>query len=380
MSTSQKLQRTFLYGFVATGFMLSPAVAQTASTATVTSLVTTSTTASSTNQTVSGAGTGTYPSATNYDIIYLGETTSITSFTTGTGVSAVTYNPLNYGGSITTSLVRLSGNSTTNPGGANQNNNLVYHRMTVNSGISRTVVGPYNPSQESLFNSNNLNAGTDNLFGNQGDGSGNNNNVERLDVVFSNGLVATDSLAFLVLERGGVTAHDGFGISAILSVDGLGNPTAFGSVILFGSGSYGTTALVPDTTDWLILRNLAAAPNGDASHPSADSSNQPIGGTTVAVTASTANRGLGITAATTIYGYSLFGFDVTATTSAELLDVANNILFPKNTPSNTGAGGIDLIAYTGIAVNAVPEPGTVGLLGMAAFVGMLLRSRKRSRR
>lgn len=336
--------------------------AQVATSATITSLTTSTLTSSSTSVTVPGAGSTSFPAANSYNLVYQGESAKITSFTTGTGSGTVTYSPINYTGTITTSLVRVS-----SPLGTNQDNNLIYQRRT-NGGINPySLAGPLDSNQQSAFNSNNLNLGTDNLFGNTGDGSGNNNNVERVDVVFDLGLTVTDALAFIVLERGVTNAHDGFKIAAITAIDGSGNPTAFGSVVTFASGSYGDTDLLPDTTDWLVLRNNASNPGGGAVSPSAAVNNQPIGGTTIAASASASNKGLGMTTGSTIYGYSLFATDVTGSSSAELLNVTDNTFYPKNTPSNTGAGGIDLVAYTGVAVQVIPEPGILGFFALAAL-------------
>jgi len=367
MNTGKK---GFLVGLISTALLAGlsgHAVAQTSTTATVTSLTTFTSTGSSFTGTFTGAG-GTFPTATNYTLNYSGETIAITSFTTGTGIGAQVYNPLAYTGTITTTLQRFSSTA-----GTNQNNNIIYQRVTAQSGTTYTLAGPFTPLQNDLFNSNNLNAGTDNLFTNTGNGSGNNNNIERVDVVFDLGLTVTDALAFLLLERGATTGHDGFQIAAILSVDAFGAPTSYGSLVSFATGSYGTTAL-SGTSNWLVARNLASEPDFGAEHPSAAVTAQPIGGTTISVSGLTSNRGLGIASGTTIYGYSLFGVDVTGTTSSELLDISSSF-FPKNTSETNG--GIDLITYTGVAVQAVPEPGVLGLLGLAGLAGLAAWRKRR---
>ncbi len=355
-----------------TATLLGQAAAQVATTATITELTTFTSTVDPTQQTVPGGGSPGFPTEDDYNLNYGWETLGITSFTTGTGLNTTTYNPITYGGTITTTLVRVS-----SPLGTNQNNNILYQRLTGSGTNPYPIAGPFDGSQESAFNSNNLNIGTDNLFGNTGGNNGNNNNIERVDVVFNLGLTVTDVLAFIVLERGTTSAHDGFKIAAILAVDINGTPTEYGSVIDFAQGSYGTTNLLSSDTDWLVLRNDASDANGPAISPSAFINNQAIGGTTISVAGATSENGLGIATDSTIYGYSLFAYDVTATTSAELLDVMDNTLFPKDTPSDTGAGGIDLIAYTGVAVNAVPEPSIVGLMAIAGALGVIGRRRRR---
>lgn len=57
---------------------------------------------------------------------------------------------------------------------------------------------------------------------------------------------------------------------------------------------------------------------------------------------------LGVTDNTTIYGYSLFGTDVTVSPAANMVNYANAANFPTN--SNYNNGGIDQLAVTGLWV------------------------------
>jgi hypothetical protein len=353
--------------FLITGVLLLPAGKAdgqgVAITDDITALDTTTSYGTPTTVNEPGAGTSGFPSATTYSITYDSDVTSITGFSTVTG----NYAPISYSGTITTTLDRVSDSA--------PDNNIVYDQLINQSGNSVTVAGPVPTTEQAAFNSNNLNVGTDNLFGNQGDTNNNNNNIERLDVVFNNGLTANNALGFAVIERGASNAHDGFKIAAITGISG-GVPTSYGPLVSFATGSYGATALSPysGTTNWLVSRDTE--PNAPTS-PSTVVNNQSLGGITISVTGSTSADGLGVTAGTTIYGYSLFGADVTGSGS-QLVDYTDSTYFPQATSSTTD-GGIDLIGYTGVAFTAVPEPRAYGLLPVLVLAliwfGRLLRSR-----
>jgi hypothetical protein len=69
-----------------------------------------------------------------------------------------------------------------------------------------------------------VNRGADNVFANQGDGNGNNNNIERIDYIFNAGFPYynfTDQRGFLVMDRGG---NDRFKIAVIIAVGTNGCP------------------------------------------------------------------------------------------------------------------------------------------------------------
>ncbi len=358
--------RVARYAAVAYSLSVFPMLGATVSTtASVTSLGVLDQTGPASSITTPGAGTTSFPSGTQYTVNYGGTTRSIVGFTAG----GIQYVPLSYAGTITTTLRRQS---SADPNvGTQSPNNVVYHRVTANNPTTTyDVAGPQFGNQQAAFNKNNLNLGTDNLFTNQGNASGNVNNIERVDVTFSNGLVVTTSNVFTIFERGAVNGHDGFKIAAITAIDALGNPTSFGSLITFASGSYGTTAL-DGSPNWLVQRNVTNG--GEATSPSESIVSQSIGGTTVSIHASTAALGLGIPLGNTIYGYSIFGQDTVATNPGDLTNL-NSTAYPKNTADGNTNGGIDLIAYTGVAFNAVPEPSiTVLLAGFGALVALRRR-------
>jgi hypothetical protein len=93
-----------------------------------------------------------------------------------------------------------------------------------------------------------------------------------------------------------------------------------------------------------------------------ETGNQGIGGVVVSL------ADLGIAAGTTIYGYSLMGYDVDhGGNMANLVDWTNTTYYADDTTGDTGTGGIDLSAVNGVLYNRrVPEPSTYG----AMFIGL----------
>lgn len=343
-------------------FTQAGADAQVATTANISEVQTSITTG--TPQTISG-------------ITYSNNRAEITSFTTSNGVE---YAPIAYSGTVTTRLVR-------NPNAATGTNDVTYH---MNNTSATSLHGSF-AMQEALFNSNNLYQGTDNLFSNTGNSSGNNNNIERVDVIFSEGLTVTQALAFLVLERGG-SSHDGFQIAAITAMDGA-NVDGFGNLLSFDNGTYGTPNVFPaSNASWQVTRNPVPGDGEGPTHSSSAITNQRLGGTTIAAT-DLADLG------DLIYGYSIFAIDVDpnrlasdsvfttpgtvdygtagSRAAANLLDV-DSLAYLRGTTET--AGGIDLVAYTGVAVNAItliPEPTSFVSVGLGALLLGAFQRRRR---
>ncbi|MFZ4057274.1 MAG: T9SS type A sorting domain-containing protein [Ferruginibacter sp.] len=212
------------------------------------------------------------------------------------------------------------------------------------------VVNAYNDNMEMVFDGNNLNQGTDNLFANQGDGNGNNNNIERLDVVFRGGVSTSvnTKTGFTLFERGDDNAHDPFVIAAITAIDINGNATAYGNPVRVASNQYGNIA--NSTIDYYVMRRDSVT---ESNLRMSTSGTQKIGGVFVSFSA------LGVNNAQQIYGYSIFAYDLpTNATAANLVNYNNSTYFPKTTGSATQEGGIDLIAVTGVmtAINNVILP------------------------
>lgn len=194
---------------------------------------------------------------------------------------------------------------------------------------------PYEDVMDVVFSSGWFNAGTDNLFDNTVTSS-NNNNIERFDVILAAGYVITDATneGIILFERGNDGTHDKLKIAGVSAIDASNNPTA-----------YKTAPVSINTADWgdigsssinfTVLRKDA----GDAKlRPSNKSSSQNRGGIFVPF------GKLGFSAGQTVYGYSLMGFDVTATTAAQVVNYSNATIFPLTTLDVNG--GIDLIGVT----------------------------------
>jgi hypothetical protein len=170
---------------------------------------------------------------------------------------------------------------------------------------------PYNNDMESFLNNNVMNHGTDNLFSNAGNSDGNNNNIERVDVIFPGGVssfIASDA-GFGLFERGNNNAHDGFRIAAILSLDASNNPASFGAVKTCtagngsNNGSWGHPSIANGNVALAayVLRKEAAETYLKVS----SNVTQEIGGVYFSFT------DLGVAANQVIYGYSLIGPDGT---------------------------------------------------------------------
>ena len=83
------------------------------------------------------------------------------------------------------------------------------------SSLAISLKPPYNDVMETFLNNAVFNQGTDNIFSNKGNGDGNNNNIERVDVIFTSGISSSvpSDAGFAILERGNIYAHDPFRIA-----------------------------------------------------------------------------------------------------------------------------------------------------------------------
>lgn len=207
------------------------------------------------------------------------------------------------------------------------------------SGNNILVRLPYEDAMEEVLYGRTINRGTDNLFGNQGDGSGNNNNIERVDWIVPAGMRSNSikQSGFAIFERGDDNGHDPFCIAAILQVDAGNNPRQYGPILRVTSAHYGN---IPSSKlDYIILRK----DQSDARLLRSAAGTQNRGGVFVSL------QDLGVGSNQTIYGYSLFANDLpTSAQPKDLVDYTNTKFFPTNTSSTTGAGGIDFIAITGL--------------------------------
>lgn len=238
------------------------------------------------------------------------------------------------------------------------------HMWYATEGLNGPRIADYQASFDDSLLSNNFARGVQNLFGN-GTGTGSYGNVERVDFVYFGGTVADAGLAIPVFDYGAPTSHESHRIALITSVDEFGNPTGYSDLAGTAAG-WGQTNLY--THDQFAIQRY----NSDATTSNYQiftGSNQGAGG--VAYTLAD----FGVEAGTTIYGYSLFGYDVLPTDN--LLDWTT---FPTNTNDGEAqSGGFDFAAVNGILFSAVPEPSTYGLVAFAALAaGPLMRRRRRA--
>lgn len=203
---------------------------------------------------------------------------------------------------------------------------------------------PYQDTMELALNNNVLSHGTDNIFTNAGNGDNNNNDIERVDVIFPLGVYTSfvNDAGFGLFERGNNNAHDGVRIAAILSLDVNGDPATFGNVktCVAGNGSNNGSWGHPSIANGnhLVSAYVLRKDEGDNYLRVSSSVNQEIGG----VFFSFADLGVGFNQK--IYGYTLIGPDGVANpASAQLLDLNNTEVYPTGTTEGDG-GGLDLIS------------------------------------
>jgi hypothetical protein len=207
----------------------------------------------------------------------------------------------------------------------------------VNAGGTASLIPAYNDSLEQVFGQRLINVGVDNLF--QNDSATNNNNIERMDVIFPSGIKATDNTkaGFAVFEWGASGGHDAFTIAAIKTLDASQNPATYYTADSVGPSFYGSNVL--GNANYLIMRQ-----NAGESRLLMEGNN----------TGAAQNRDgvllrfsdLSVPGNTVIYGYSVFSPDTKRTPVTNLVDYTNATNFPINT--NLGAGGIDPLAVTGL--------------------------------
>jgi hypothetical protein len=320
-----------------------------------------------------GTQTSVNVSTISNGVTYQGNSRSINSFASG----GKNWNPVNLSVDTTLTLQRSGSAPTT----ADNNKQVVWERCTTaaicaDTATTKTVLGTVPTTTQAALTQNNIYLGTDNLLANQGNGSGNQSDVERADFVLSKGYRATSDVGVTVFERGLSTQHDAFAIAAITGFDSSNNPI-YGNLLGYARGSWGTTDLLSGA-DYVATQILHKATDGQFTRTGNLSQN--IGGELIRLTDL-------VSANTLVYGYSLFAYDTFAAVSgntctlAQLSSVTNTSCYTYNTgdTNNNNGGGIDLLAVNlGLTAREgtipisqeVPEPisiiGTI-LGGIAAF-------------
>ena len=206
------------------------------------------------------------------------------------------------------------------------NNELLLRPSAADNSGSETLM------QDALL-SNIINRGTDNIFANQGNGSGNNNNIERVDFIAPNGLSAPDgeNVGFLVLERGG---NDDFGIAPIISLDGNGDPDGYGTFTEISKTKWGKSG------EKIVTDVLRKKENETNLKFTANVGSQNIASIFFSYDSLDINNN------EEFFGYSLFPGDVDSNNYLVALDD-----FPTNTSAGSdGAGGLDLVASGGVFI------------------------------
>ena len=179
----------------------------------------------------SGNGTnGAYSAATTYNLSFSTTTSTNNDYLINSGFVAggATYN--------TAALVDLFFVRRNGLTDGNANRQIIWFETESVTGTDVKLNPTYTPSVEDSFRSFRLNIGSDNTFVNTG--SQQSNNIERFDYVNSRALktATPDNAGFAVFERNG---NDPFKIAVITAIDGVGNPTAFGTLLNVTTGSYG---------------------------------------------------------------------------------------------------------------------------------------------
>lgn len=210
---------------------------------------------------------------------------------------------------------------------------LYYEGSQTNNTID--LLPRYTNNMDKMYDGfNNFNAGTDNLFANQGDGNGNNNNIERLDVIFPTGIKISNlnNAGISIFDRG---MNDPIKVAVILSLNGDLNPVTYTSIINIIPSNF---AQVLGNKDYFVLR----MDENESNLMVSTSLNQPVGGTFIKYASFS-----GLTTNTTIYGYSLIPNDFSGN-SSQIADFTNSTYYPTNTGAGSGdAGGIDLVTING---------------------------------
>ena len=285
---------------------------------------------------VRGAGSGDYPTSSVYNLRFNVSDQNnliIKGFETGTNV----YNYIQLAQRI--NIVRVDNPTITGL------HNIVFFEESSVAGTNVDLKPSLVSTMVESLRSDLVNRGADNVFANQGDGNGNNNNIERIDYIFNAGFPYynfTDQRGFLVMDRGG---NDRFKIAVITAVDTNGLPAAFSRPASVLETDWGPSGITLETT---VMRGYTEG--GQPLRPSARTAVQSLSGVYLSWDQ------FGLTTNDMVYGYSLAANDVT-TNGAMWLQVTNPLYFPTNTTVESQYGGLDLISGGAMFFDEVLEVG-----------------------
>lgn len=272
-----------------------------------------------------------------------------------------------------------NGNGTANQASDNPNNTTIIYQV---DGSNRNL-GDYQSNAANVFLDGNLYAGIRNPFGN-GAGTATNSNIERIDFYFSGGYTVQtdDALVFFDIENTG-NLGDSFRVAAFTSVgtvNGFSNaPTAYANTgLLVAPDAFGGPITNPDGGSTASYYRSTFT-NGD--NLSGSASGTTSSGTLQLVGILISFADLGISAGTTIYGYSLMAGDTAPATAANLVNWNSATYYPTNTDP-TSYGNMDFMGFGAQISRPVPEPATYGALftGLAATILGLRRRHLRNKK
>lgn len=258
------------------------------------------------------------------------------------------------------------------------NNSTIFYQ-TVSGSITQPL-GNFASTASQVMLSNNLAEGLRNPFANGS--SSVDSNIERIDFTLSNYVVqANDALVFFDLENAG-SFGDGFRIAAytaVGTVNGFTNaPTTYANAgILVGAGTFGGPINSPtDGTGGSFLR--ATYTNGDSL--TGTPSTADLGPNLNLVGILIRFSDLGLSAGTTIQGFSLMAGDVPVSTGTSLVDWTNTAVYSANTDPNA-YGNMDFAGFGSQVARPVPESSSYGALFISGTLLVLgVRRYRRTRR
>ena len=270
-----------------------------------------------------GGGSGGFPSSNTYDIRFnVGNQNNL--WLSGFEIGAEVFNFV-----LLADIINIERVDNATISG---NHHIILFEQTGVSGTDVDLKTSATFTMEEALRSPIVNRGADNVFANQGDGNGNNNNIQRIDYIFPDGFPVFNNIhtrGFLIMDRGG---NDRFRIAAITGLDTNGLPNAFMDPITVMETDWGESGITLDT---VVMRGYTE--DGGELRPSANVTPQPLAGVFVSW------ETLGLETNDFIYGYSLAAADVTLDGSL-WTEVDDPDLFPQNTSPAATLGGLDLIS------------------------------------
>lgn len=198
-------------------------------------------------------------------------------------------------------------------------------------------VSSFNTMEEAMSKGY-YNVGGDNLFNNDPN-SQNRTNIERVDVVFPNGIAVKSPIdEFVTIAERGI--NNTINVAIITGVDANGVPTSYSSVHTITTGS---------------LYNIGTLTYTISRKEPADSDFRPVLGQTQSVGVSVVDLStFGISTGTTIYGYSVLPPDYNTS------NIVDWNTYPTNT--NDNIGGIDLVLFNYLYTSCIsPDTDNDGL-------------------